>query len=183
MRGMNPLRAMTDAATAASLLVVLAHCGARAELDDSASSVDASSEVTRPAPPTGRKPDAAATECPGTGTVAAVACATEAGADGESDAAGDGPPVTASGPFPCGPITCVSTEYCADHVPNNPGGASGGPPDTYICNPIPLACTQTPTCACIEQTIALSDGCSPQTPGVKCSADGAGHVTMRCNGL
>ena len=87
-----------------------------------------------------------------------------------------------AGPFACGTTTCAADEYCTDHPPGIVPADGGMFPDAYICVPIPATCTTAPTCACIESTIPSEDPCSTHTPGITCTADTDGHVTIGCIG-
>ena len=56
-------------------------------------------------------------------------------------------------------------------------------PVAYQCVQVPPACASTPTCGCIESTIPSFDTCSTQTPGVACTTDAVGHVSIGCLGV
>ncbi len=85
-------------------------------------------------------------------------------------------------PFACGPQTCAGNTFCEVQPPGIAGPDGSTFPDTYECVLLPSACLATPTCACIEGTLSPSDTCSTQTPGVTCTSDGNGHVTIDCLG-
>jgi hypothetical protein len=169
---MNSPRPTLSAATAASSLLLFAHCGTHGSLGEGNAVIgDAGGESATPAP-------AAVSGDAQTGSCTDAGCV-----EGGSDAPSDAHWSADSGPFMCGEITCVAGQYCTDRAPNIPG-IEGGPPDTFICVPIPMSCMLTSvTCDCIESSITPGDGCSPQTPGVTCTVDGYGNVTLHCKGL
>ena len=80
---------------------------------------------------------------------------------GSDDAAPDAALVYDGGPFACGTMTCAVDQYCTDHSIVFPGIDAAGPPDTYFCLPMYVACQQDPTCACITSSIASGNPCSP----------------------
>jgi hypothetical protein len=115
-------------------------------------------------------------QCDGTRFGEAPGCA-EGGADTFTN------PVDA-GSFTCGNTTCAPGEYCTDHPPGIAPGDGGTFPDAYMCEPTPASCASSPTCGCIESTIPQGDPCSTSNaPGVTCTADPAGHVTIHCLGV
>ena len=83
--------------------------------------------------------------------------------------------------FACGKLLCGAGEICVHRPPGVDAGEV--PPDAYVnCEPTPSTCTGTPTCACAADARPGSDPCSTQNPGVTCTDDGAGHVTLQCMG-
>jgi hypothetical protein len=92
--------------------------------------------------------------------------------------------VVDAGPFACGNTTCAAGQYCTDHPPGIAPADGGTFPDAYMCEPIPASCASSPTCGCIESTIPKGDPCSTSNaPGVTCTDDSAGHVTIHCLGV
>lgn len=75
--------------------------------------------------------------------------------------------------FACGDQTCDSrTDYCEAFVPGVQLPDGGGAPIQYTCQPVPSACTATPTCACIGSTV----------PDATCS-ENKGRVTVTRGGV
>jgi hypothetical protein len=81
------------------------------------------------------------------------------------------------GPFVCGTLNCTGGTFCLDQAPGilPPDGGAGG--DTYTCSPVPAACASAPTCSCIVPQL----GSNCVAPA--CTADAAGSVTVRCQGV
>lgn len=175
------LRSAAARATfSACFVFALAHCGARATLEGGDLGADAGGAA--PAPEAGATQDATTPlSCPAAGP--SVCVSPEAGPDVAAEA--QAPFVSDGGPFSCGAIVCLTNEYCADHVPNVPHEGGAALQDTYICIPAPLACQQTGqvTCGCIQSAILPGDACASTTPGVTCTTDGAGNVTIHCQGI
>jgi hypothetical protein len=180
---MTFLRSAARAALATCSVYVLAHCGARATLESGNPVSDDGGGAT-PTPEAGATGDATTPlSCPAAGP--ALCASPEAGPaspDAPAEAAqvvGDG------GPFTCGGIICVESEYCADHAPNVPHDSGAPLMDTYLCVPSPLSCQAAGslTCDCIESGILPGDACSSSTPGVTCTTDAAGHITIHCQGI
>lgn len=88
-----------------------------------------------------------------------------------------------AGPFACGNKTCLDGYYCEAQPPGIVAADGGTIPTAYTCVPVPAACASTPTCGCIESTLSSFDTCSTQTPGVTCTMDTSGHVTVHCIGV
>jgi hypothetical protein len=170
--------AAARAALATCTVFGLAHCGARATLEGGNSVADAGGAA--PTPEAGATQDGTTPlSCPAAGP--SVCGAPDAAPDvvAEAQVTNDG------GPFSCGAmIVCLPNEYCADHVPNVPHDGGASLQDTYLCVPAPLACQSTSvSCDCIESAILPGDACSRTTPGVTCTTDGAGNVTIHCQGV
>jgi hypothetical protein len=103
--------------------------------------------------------------------------------EGEWQKEGLGCACQAMMPFPCGTTTCQGGQICEDQPPGVAVPDGGTPPDSYTCVPVPSACAASPSCACIGDALPSSDPCSPKTPLVTCTEDGAGHVTLHCLGI
>jgi hypothetical protein len=84
-----------------------------------------------------------------------------------------------AGSFACGNVTCAGG-YCADRQPGVMTSDGGVPPDYYECDPLPSECLSTPTCACIVPRLGASCTVAGQNA---CKDDGAGHVTVVCQGV
>ena len=88
-----------------------------------------------------------------------------------------------AGPFACGGLTCPGDAYCTDTPPGINFADGGRPPDYFACTKIPASCAATPTCACIEASLPSGDACSTRSPAVTCVDQGAGRVTLHCQGI
>lgn len=75
------------------------------------------------------------------------------------------------GTFGCGHSFCtLATEFCQKTLSD-----VGGMPDSYSCAPLPMACGDMPSCAC------LGDPCGAPVPG-SCVQDVSGGLTFTCPG-
>jgi hypothetical protein len=170
--------AAARAALTTCTVFALAHCGARATLEGGNSVADAGGAA--PTPEAGPTQDGATPlSCPAAGPSVCGA------PDGAPDVVAEAQVANDGGPYSCGEIVCLPNEYCADHAPNVPHDSGAPLADTYLCIPAPLACQRTGqmTCECIESAILPGDACSNTTPGVTCTADSAGNVTIHCQGV
>ena len=68
-------------------------------------------------------------------------------ASGGGDAAGDAGRDAAG--FACGSLTCSPDEYCQSFT-GGPQLGDGGTASTFSCQPAPVGCNGTPTCACVH---------------------------------
>jgi hypothetical protein len=106
--------------------------------------------------------------CPCTSDASVDTSTTDA-ADAADTKVGDG------GAFACGTAkTCAPGDFCKEQAPGIPGPDGGTLPSTFDCNPMPDACTSTPTCDCVKANVP---GCT----GI-CNTDARGNVTMHCMG-
>jgi hypothetical protein len=185
---------------------VLAACGARDALQQSASAASSSSGVGA-----GAGAGGATAGVGGTSVTSSVGGASvTSGVGGASVTSSVATASSSSGcsgdcPFACGSMMCAGGSYCVDQPGGIPiGGActtnfdcvsgwcSGGicqpPPDggtaqhAYDCRPLPASCVGAPSCACIGAALPSDDTCSPKL-GATCTEDGSGHVTVHCVGI
>ena len=85
--------------------------------------------------------------------VAACGGSTNAGGGGKGPCDESG----SCGPFACGSMTCDgATQYCLDSY------TEGMSDDVYTCEPLPAACKDQQTCACVEAETGHS---CPGAPG------------------
>jgi hypothetical protein len=70
------------------------------------------------------------------------------------------------GTFACGPRFCMhGAEYCEAKV-----GGSVTNPGSYVCYPLPAACSGTPSCQCVSGSAMCGN----------CTVSGAGDVSTAC---
>ena len=180
---MKWLRQATDAATAATALLLAAHCGNDAPIDQGSGVADVGNIPAQSDAGGTISGDAQPLSCPPPSTQTSTGCMppSSAGGDGgesaatepdagSDDAAPDAALVYDGGPFACGTMTCAVDQYCTDHSIVFPGIDAAGPPDTYFCLPMYVACQQDPTCACITSSIASGNPCSRSRPARRARA-------------
>lgn len=70
--------------------------------------------------------------------------------------------------FACGETSCTVAEYCGHYSGGAVDRETGEAPHSDSCDPIPSACTQTPTCDCLRGAGVAFTSCD----------DGGGHPAI-----